>query len=69
MYKDIFFTPPKEPLLPELALGVLKSHVLLIQLPAQLQAVSLCLLQIELGLVPLPGDLPHLAPADTVSRA
>lgn len=62
-------TPAKEPLLPELALGVLKSDVLLIQLPAQLQAVSLCLLQIEPRLVPLPGDLPHLAPADTVSRA
>lgn len=67
--ENIFTAPPKGPLLPELALGVLKSDILLIQLPAELQAASLCFLQVQPRLVPLPGDLSHLDPAGMVSTA
>lgn len=67
--KPIFPAPPKGPLLLELALGVLESDVLLIQLPAKLQAVTLHFLQVQPRLVPLPGDLPHLDPAGTASSA
>lgn len=67
--KTIFPAPTKGPLLLELALGVLESDVLLIQLPAKLQAASLHFLQVQPCLVSLPSDLPHPDPAGTVSSA
>lgn len=42
--KTIFPIQPKEPFLLELALAMLEGDVLLVQLPAELQAVSLCFL-------------------------
>lgn len=42
--KTIFSVQTKEPLLLELALVMLEGDVLLVQLPAELQAVSLCFL-------------------------
>lgn len=67
--KTIFPAPSEGSLLPELALGVLKSDVLLVQLPAKLQAASLCFLQVQPRFVPLPGNLPYLDPMGTASGA
>lgn len=67
--KAIFPAQTKESLLLELALAVLESDVLLVQLPAKLQAASLHFLQVQPCLVPLPADLLHLDPAGTASKA
>jgi len=67
--KTIFPAPPKGSLLLELALGVLESDVLLVQLPVKLQAASLHFLQVQPRLVSLPGYLPHLDPAGMVNNA